>query len=128
MYGVPSRLPTATRQWDLVASAGIPTTGPTASATYNCWSFLQAVNTLSPVSVLKFSQNKDTVNNQMKYGFVFDAAPTSFMATYKVAALSMIPFGANDATIGLRAAVDGGVSNIGGKILGQEQQEDMQGS
>jgi hypothetical protein len=117
IYGVPSQNPTATRQWDMVASATHNTL--TASATYPTWSWLGAVSLGSPVAVLKFTQERDLVSIGGKTTdrrIVSVAPPAQFLATWRNAFSSNIPSGISGVDLQVEGYVSAGVSNIGGAV------------
>lgn len=98
IYGVPAVSPTATRQWDLMASAGDPGTGPTAAATFPQWTWLSAVNMNSPVGIFRFSQNGDVVSNHSQSGMI-NRTNLTYGATWKDVPYSNIPVGSSSVDV-----------------------------
>lgn len=88
IYGSPSVSPTATRQWDMVASAGTPSGGPTASATFPQYTFLGAVlTTATPAGLIKFAQDGDKFRSFIQRNIVYRAGGSAktYLATYREA-------------------------------------------
>jgi hypothetical protein len=99
LYGVPSRNPSATRQWDLFASAGTPSGGPTAAGTFPTWTMLGAVvTTSSPVGVTPFVQKGDSFKFNRTFDLLSRGSATlkGYRPTYtEVPQGGCIPVGAN---------------------------------
>lgn len=95
IYAVPTQTPTATRQFDLVASTTSHATGPTASATYPQWSCLGAVNTAATVRLVRFVQNGDKISMwDSNFDLVTLTSAISAQATWKQSRAARIPVGA----------------------------------
>lgn len=112
LYGVPSVSPTATRQWDLMASATC--NAMTASATFPYWTLLGALSTNTPVAVPKFSQSGDNFvfykqNTIMSRG----ASNIVYNATWLSAYCSSFPTGARKVDIAVKPNRTSAVSNAG---------------
>lgn len=90
IYAVPSQNPSATRQFDLVASAGDPSSGPTASSTWPVWSYLGAVNTGATVRLIPFSQSGDDFKTRIQL-FASSVSGTRAQATWKSLTNNLIP-------------------------------------
>lgn len=96
IYAVPTQSPSATRQFDLVASTGDPASGLTASATFPQWSFLGVVGTAATIRVMKFVQTGDYFGawDGGAINVISRTSPLSADATFKQVRHSLIPVGA----------------------------------
>ena len=102
VYAVPSRNPSATRQWDMLLSTGAPSSGPTAAATFPSWSFLGAFHTAASVRVVPFTQSGDQFYNRTHLTWVTTTAAA--LATWRVIPPSgFLPTAADAAYVNITA-------------------------